>query len=91
MKGSSVKHSKSNITCTLAEMIDKDLLDCAIDEPTPYSGFIIGKRGKRLFWHYDPTPNGFYKIYPHYENGTIGRPIYVDATKTIITLINNPK
>lgn len=74
------------IHCTLDEMIDRDLLEVPLGgPPSPYKGFTVGK-GKQLYWHYSPTPNGFYRIYPQYENGEIGRPRYVDGTKTKVTV-----
>lgn len=81
------------IRCTLTEMIDMDILEVALDEPIQYRGFTVGDRGKQMFWHYLPTSNGYYRIYPQHENGQLGRPRYVDPGKTIVIchpIDNNP-
>ena len=46
-------------------------------------GFVIGKRGKQLFWYLNPTRNGYYAVYPQYENGEIGHPRYYPSEKEI--------
>ena len=70
------------VRCTLAEMIDRDILWTSLCDPQEYKGFTIGERGKVMFWYFCPTPNGYYKIYPQDENGNLGYPRYVDANKT---------
>lgn len=70
------------LTMTLAELIDKDVLYSPMGQPQKHEGFTIGKKGKQMFWHVDPTRNGYYRIYPQFENGELGRPRYVDANKT---------
>lgn len=73
------------ITCTLSEMIEQDLLNGGICEPQYYKGFTV-RNGKQLFWYVKPTPNGYYAIYPKLEGGRLGYPRYVDANKTIVTV-----
>lgn len=77
--------------CTLAEMIDMDLLENPTGKPVTIYGFTIGKKGKAQFYMYDPTPNGYYKIYQQNERGDIIGIRYVDATKTIVTVWAIPK
>lgn len=75
------------IQCTLAEMIEKDILDGGLGQTNLTDGFTIGKRGKARFYMFDPTPNGFYKIYQQDpETFDILGVRYVDANKTIVTV-----
>ena len=74
------------VRCTLAEMIENDYLDISIGSPTTTDGFTIGKKGKAKFYMYDPTPNGYYKIYQQNERGDIVGIRYVDANKTMVTV-----
>jgi uncharacterized protein YcbX len=70
-------------------MIDQDILDHSIQGKGKTDGFSIGKRGKAMFWMYDPTPNGYYKLYQQNEEGEILGVRYVDADKTIVTVWKN--
>ena len=75
--------------CSLAEMIDEDVLDHGIQGKFQTDGFSIGKKGKARFYMFDPTPNGYYKIYQQNERGDIVGVRYVDATKTMVTVWKN--
>jgi hypothetical protein len=77
-----MENTNTPTSVTLSEMIDKDLLDRDV-----HKGFHVG-RGSLIYWHYAPTKNGYYRIWPQSEGGQLGMPRYVDADKTKITLIN---
>ena len=68
---------------TLAEMIDQDILDHGIGREGLTDGFTLGKKGRRRFYMWDPTPNGYYKLYVEENHGVIGAR-YVDASKTMV-------
>jgi hypothetical protein len=79
------------VRCTLAEMIENDVLDHGIGGKNTTDGFTIGSRGKAKFYMYDPTPNGYYKIYEQGERGEIVGVRYVDADKTIVSVWGRPE
>lgn len=76
---------------TLEEMIDRDIIDCGIGQPNLTDGFSLGKRGKAKFWMWDPTPNGFYKLYEQDERGDIVSLRYVDARKQQVRVFKNQR
>lgn len=77
------------IRCTFNEMVENDILDHGIGGRQLTDGFSIGKKGKATFYMYDPTPNGFYKIYEQNEAGDIVSIRYIDGCKTIVTVWRN--
>ena len=87
------EHSSNTIVvrCTLAEMIENDILDGGIGQPHTTDGFSLGTRGKARFYMYDPTPNGYYKIYQQDpKTFQILGVRYVNANKTIVTVWGRP-
>lgn len=87
-----MSRNKSNnqpivVQCTLAEMIDNDILDHGLNRECKTDGFSLGKRGKARFYMFDPTPNGFYKIYEQDpKTFELLGVRYVDANKTNVTV-----
>lgn len=69
--------------CTLLEMIDEDYLDHGLGRADTTDGFTLGKRGKAKFYMYDPTSNGYYKIYQQNENFEIVAVRYVLASQMV--------
>lgn len=75
------------VRCTLAEMIENDVLDSGIGGKNTTDGFTLGTRGRAKFYMYDPTPNGYYKIYEQDpETFELLGVRYVDANKTIVSV-----
>lgn len=90
MKGymaNNVKVKEIMAYCTITEMIERDLIDHSIGGKNLTNGFSIGKRGKVMFWMWDPTPNGYYKLYQQDpETFEVIGIRYVDANKTMVTV-----
>lgn len=68
-------------TGTLEDMIDQDILDHCSGTPET-DGFSLGEKGTAKFWMWDPTQNGYYKLYQQNEQGEIVGIRYVDARLT---------
>jgi len=81
-----MKRSKVFMRCTFDEMVSNNILDHVIGGANKTNGFSIGKRGKAKFWMFDPTPNGFYRLYQQNESGEIISIRYIDGSKTIVTI-----
>ena len=67
------------IYCSFEEMIENDYLANHLGDKDTTDGFTIGKNGKAKFYMYDPTTNGYYKIYQQDSKGHIVGIRYITA------------